>query len=164
MESVTRLQTAPGLSQHALSPIQPRTRGVLLHCQAIPSWIPYRSDICGSAISSMTASRGDRCAALASSDSPSRIRATAVSTGKDTRYFRAKLTTTPAVATPSATSPIDAKIALSFSPCPSRTPTVRFLDRETKHVSITSPTPEGPASVAVFAPILSASQRISLIP
>lgn len=42
----------------------------------------------------------------------------------------------------------------SFSPEPKRTPTVRFLDRLTKHVSIMSPVPDRPVIVVGFAPIL----------
>lgn len=49
--------------------------------------------------------------------------ATAVRTGKDTRYVRARLTTTPAVATPSATWLLLARMSASASPLPKRTPT-----------------------------------------
>ena len=41
----------------------------------------------------------------------------------------------------------------SFSPDPSRTPTVLFLERFTKHVSIMSPVPDRPVIVVGFAPI-----------
>jgi len=49
--------------------------------------------------------------------------ATAVSTGSDTRKRRASVTTTPAVATPSATWLLLARMSASASPRPSRTPT-----------------------------------------
>ena len=44
-------------------------------------------------------------------------------TGSETLYVRAKLTTTPAVETPSATWLLLAKMSASASPWPSLTPT-----------------------------------------
>ena len=44
-------------------------------------------------------------------------------------------------------------MSLSDSPAPSLTPTVRFLERFTKQVSIISPVPDSPARVVDFAPI-----------
>eukprot|EP00041_Stephanoeca_diplocostata_P016445 m.324017 g.324017 ORF g.324017 m.324017 type:complete len:308 (+) comp20366_c0_seq1:370-1293(+) len=69
-----------------------------------------------------------------------------------------------AVGTPSATSFMDAMISSSFSPCPSRTPTVRFREAPPKQVSMRSPMPDSPARVASFAPKATASFFISLHP
>lgn len=44
-------------------------------------------------------------------------------------------------------------ISSSCSPDPRRTPTVLFLERLTKHVSIMSPVPDRPVIVAGLAPI-----------
>ena len=59
---------------------------------------------------------------------------------------------------------MDDKISSRLSPLPSRTPTVRFLDRFTKEVSMISPTPAIPVIVDASAPIRTASHRISAVP
>lgn len=105
------------------------------------------------------------------------IRATAVKTGIFTLYFWANAITAPAVDTPSATYEtwtlrnhktqfftnirssnlstwfIELRISSSFSPNPRRTPTILFLERFTKHVSMMSPVPDKPVMVVGFAPI-----------
>lgn len=48
---------------------------------------------------------------------------------------------------------MDRRISSRFSPDPRRTPTVRFLERLTKHVSMMSPVPDRPVIVVDFAPI-----------
>lgn len=48
---------------------------------------------------------------------------------------------------------MELSISSRFSPDPRRTPTVRFLERLTKHVSIMSPVPDKPVIVVDFAPI-----------
>jgi len=47
----------------------------------------------------------------------------------------------------------------SVSPDPNLTPTVRFLERFTKHVSIMSPVPDKPVMVVGFAPIFSHTRQ-----
>ena len=87
----------------------------------------HLSAICGSIIISYTASRGEIF--------PATTVATAVRTGRDTRYSCARASTDDAVATPSATCDDEARMSSSFSPLPSLTPTVLFRERFTKHVS-----------------------------
>ena len=65
----------------------------------------------------------DNKAERLSLESRRRACATAVSTGSETRKRRASMTTTPAVATPSATWLLLATMSASASPRPSRTPT-----------------------------------------
>lgn len=48
---------------------------------------------------------------------------------------------------------MDESISSSVSPEPNRTPTVLFLERLTKHVSIMSPVPDKPDIVVDLAPI-----------
>eukprot|EP00955_Chlamydomonas_euryale_P075666 362401-Chlamydomonas_euryale.AAC.3 len=72
-------------------------------------------------ITAATASSADRF--------PSSTCATAVSTGRLTRYLRASVTTAPAVAMPSATCELLATIDSRLSPRPSRSPTERLRDR-----------------------------------
>lgn len=84
------------------------------------------SSICGRFITAATASDGVRAL--------SQTCATAVSTGSDSRYLRASDTTTPAVATPSATWVLDARISSSFSPLPSRMPTALQGGRESREL------------------------------
>lgn len=48
---------------------------------------------------------------------------------------------------------MELSMSSSFSPDPRRTPTVPFLERFTKHVSIMSPIPDRPVIVVGFAPI-----------
>ena len=48
---------------------------------------------------------------------------------------------------------MELSISSSFSPDPRRTPTVLFLERFTKHVSMMSPVPDRPVIVAGLAPI-----------
>eukprot|EP01018_Ginkgo_biloba_P004503 Gb_40057 [translate_table: standard] len=56
---------------------------------------------------------------------------------------------------------MDARMSSSFSPDPSLTPTLLFLESLTKHVSIISPVPDKPVRVVALAPIFVASHRIS---
>lgn len=48
---------------------------------------------------------------------------------------------------------MELSMSSSFSPDPRRTPTVLFLERFTKQVSIISPIPDRPVIVVGFAPI-----------
>ena len=57
---------------------------------------------------------------------------------------------------------MELSISSSFSPDPRRTPTVLFLERLTKHVSIMSPVPDKPVSVADLAPIYIAEGERSM--
>jgi hypothetical protein len=54
---------------------------------------------------------------------------------------------------------IELKISSSFSPAPRRKPTVLFLDRLTKQVSIMSPDPDKPDKVVAFPPICMSMNR-----
>ena len=54
---------------------------------------------------------------------------------------------------PSATPLLECMMSSRLSPWPNLTPTLLFLDSDTKHVSIMSPTPAGPESVALMRAI-----------
>mmetsp|Transcript_11230 Transcript_11230/g.38256 ORF Transcript_11230/g.38256 Transcript_11230/m.38256 type:complete len:258 (+) Transcript_11230:2796-3569(+) len=86
------------------------------------------------------------------------------STRYDRSFLRMSSTTESEVATPSATSLLDAMMSSRDSPLPRRTPTLRFRDRGPKHVPNVSPTPERPLIVVGDAPMASASLRVSLQP
>mmetsp|Transcript_24924 Transcript_24924/g.58478 ORF Transcript_24924/g.58478 Transcript_24924/m.58478 type:complete len:235 (+) Transcript_24924:149-853(+) len=87
---------------------------------------------------------------------------------KSSRYplhsFSINRTTANAVSTPSATSLVDSNISSMVSPCPSRYPNCRFLDKGPKQVPKVSPTPDSPAIVLDFAPNVKPNRLISLHP
>lgn len=58
---------------------------------------------------------------------------------------------------------MELNISSRFSPDPSRTPTVLFRERLTKHVSIMSPVPERPVIVVGFAPIFKKILKVKVI-
>mmetsp|Transcript_22173 Transcript_22173/g.66573 ORF Transcript_22173/g.66573 Transcript_22173/m.66573 type:complete len:267 (+) Transcript_22173:363-1163(+) len=102
--------------------------------------------------------------------SPRRISATPKMIGnfKSRRYdlwdFLIKRSRAKAVSTPSATSPMSARMSSRRSPRPSRTPVLRLRLSGPKHVPKVSPTPESPAMVDARPPMASAIRCISYKP